>query len=58
LIDSAPDRRFQLDKRRQLFIRAHNEMLSVAAMCALSRAASLLSKLKRLEEMRDSYFPI
>jgi hypothetical protein len=26
-------RRFKFDKRRQLFIRVHNETLSVAAMC-------------------------
>ncbi|PYK62643.1 MAG: hypothetical protein DME50_18955 [Verrucomicrobia bacterium] len=29
---ATPDRRFKLDKRSQLFIRTHNEMLSVAAM--------------------------
>jgi hypothetical protein len=28
----APDRRFQFDKRNQLFIRARNETLSIAAM--------------------------
>jgi hypothetical protein len=27
------NRRFEFDKRRQLFIRTHNETLSVAAMC-------------------------
>jgi hypothetical protein len=27
-----PDRRFKFDKRGQLFIRTHNETLSVAAM--------------------------
>jgi hypothetical protein len=27
------DRRFEFHKRRQLFIRAHNETLAVAAMC-------------------------
>jgi len=27
------DRRFQFQKRRQLFIRTHNETLSVTAMC-------------------------
>ena len=26
-------RRFEFEKRSQLFIRAHNETLSVAAMC-------------------------
>jgi len=29
----APNRRFQFQKRRQLFIRTHNEPFSVAAMC-------------------------
>jgi hypothetical protein len=28
------NRRFEFQKRRQLFIRAHNEALTVAAMCA------------------------
>jgi hypothetical protein len=27
-----PNRRFEFQKRSQLFIRAHNELLSVAAM--------------------------
>jgi hypothetical protein len=27
------DRSFELQKRRQLFIRTHNETLSVVAMC-------------------------
>jgi len=31
---SAPDRRFEFQKRSQLFIRTHNETLSVAAMSA------------------------
>jgi hypothetical protein len=30
---SLPGRRFQFHKRRQLFIRSHNETLSVAAVC-------------------------
>jgi hypothetical protein len=29
----SPNRRFKLNKRSQLFIRAHNEALSFAAMC-------------------------
>ena len=31
--DCAANRRFKFHKRSQLFIRAHNETLSVAAMC-------------------------
>jgi hypothetical protein len=30
----AANRRFQFQKRHQLFIRPHNETLSIAAMCA------------------------
>jgi hypothetical protein len=32
-ITRAANRRFKFDKRSQLFIRSHNETLSVAAMC-------------------------
>ncbi|PYI57993.1 MAG: hypothetical protein DMC59_09550 [Verrucomicrobia bacterium] len=32
-IDTSTNRRFQFHKRRQLFIRTHNETLSVAAIC-------------------------
>jgi hypothetical protein len=31
--DATPNRRFQFQKRRQLFIRTRNETLSVVAMC-------------------------
>jgi hypothetical protein len=30
---AAPDRRFEFQKRRQFFIRTHNETPSVAAVC-------------------------
>jgi hypothetical protein len=30
---ASANRRFEFDKRSQLFIRAHNETLSVVAMC-------------------------
>ena len=30
---AAPNRRFKFQKRSQLFIRMHNETLSVVAMC-------------------------
>jgi hypothetical protein len=34
------NRRFQLDKRSQLFIGPHNETLSVAAMCVSKKDRS------------------
>jgi hypothetical protein len=45
-------RRFQLHKRRQLFIGTHNETLSVAAMCVRNPAVAgglLPSKSQRVE---------
>ena len=30
---ATPNRRFEFDKRGQLFIRTHNETLSIVAMC-------------------------
>ena len=33
LFSAFGNRRFQFQKRRQLFIRSHNETLSVVAMC-------------------------
>jgi hypothetical protein len=36
------DRRFQFYKRRQLFIRAHNETLSVVAVRVSSAGQSIL----------------
>jgi hypothetical protein len=32
-VDRLPNRRFEFEKRAQLFIRTHNKLLSVAAMC-------------------------
>jgi hypothetical protein len=32
-LSAGTSRRFKFQKRRQLFIRVHNETLSVAAMC-------------------------
>src|SRR5258708_6254536 len=37
------NRRFKLQKRRQLFIRTHNETLSVVAMCISNPYYSLLA---------------
>jgi hypothetical protein len=36
---SSLDRRFKFQKRRQLFIRTHNETLSVAAMRVSSKGS-------------------
>jgi len=40
--DCAVDRRFQFHKRSQLFVRAHNEVLTVATMKVDFFMASLL----------------
>jgi hypothetical protein len=37
-----PNRRFKLQKSRQLFIRVHNETPAVAAMCVCNEARSAL----------------
>jgi hypothetical protein len=40
---ASANHRFELEKRRQLFIRTHNETLSVAAMCVRNPNCSPLA---------------
>jgi hypothetical protein len=40
---ASANRRFQFQKRSQLFIRAHNETLSVAAVCVSNPDCSALA---------------
>jgi hypothetical protein len=39
---AAPTRHFKLHKRSQLFLRVHNETLSIAAMCVCNEECSPL----------------
>jgi hypothetical protein len=52
----AANRRFQFNKRRQLFVRTHNETFSVVAMCISNPHSRLLTR--RPARHRNRYFAV
>jgi hypothetical protein len=51
----SPNRRFEFHKRSELFIRTHNETLSVVAMCVSNEGARFGFAPATLSQLREAY---